>query len=234
MHEISVPSGMSWCEDSLIQSMFDQINAFRENNTLPALVQSQLAQQYVDLRAIQFAQYSATNSPQSPNFNPHDGFELTAASIGYNVWSENLAYISQNPAYIVLVAWNDPLHLATLLARQATVMAVGCVFNGFTPYWCYGPGYNDRQGPIVPTPSTQRSTTTRSPTAPTTPTATTLTTGATHTATTAMIVDSSPTTQKTTNLYDNTDSDGCSDRCDTAPSKTKKEERCDHCDNQPM
>lgn len=42
-----------------------------------------------ELRATQFAAYMATANPYDPAFNPHQGWDTTAAGIGYNVISEN-------------------------------------------------------------------------------------------------------------------------------------------------
>lgn len=172
---------MSWCDDAVIDSLYVAINDFRLMNSRAALARSVLGQKYADLRAVQFGQYFQTNSPQSPNFNPHQGFEATAAAIGYDIWSENLAYITQNAQYI-LSTWQDSLHLATLLARDATVYGVSCVFVGGTAYWAYGPGYSDRQGQIVPT--TAAVPTTARTTLPPTTTPTTTTTAATAATTT--------------------------------------------------
>ena len=44
-----------------------------------------------------------------PGFNPHQGYGTTAASLGYKIVTENLAYITIDPAYVVYAAWQDAL-----------------------------------------------------------------------------------------------------------------------------
>jgi len=138
-HQITLPSGQTWCDDSMINSLFDTINAFRTANGAPALAMNTLGMQDAELRASQFATYMQTANPQAPGFNPHTGYDTTAESLGYNLVSEDLAYITTDPSYIVYTVWQDPLHLAAMLATQANVMGVSCVNNGF-PYWTYEPG----------------------------------------------------------------------------------------------
>jgi uncharacterized protein YkwD/chitodextrinase len=139
-HQVSLPSGMSWCSDSMINGLFTQINALRVQKGLAALSMSALGMKDAELRAVQFATYMATARPTDPGFNPHQGYDTTAASIGYNVISENLAFVATDPAYIVGSLWQDPLHLAAMLAPEANVAGVSCVYNNGFPYWTYEPG----------------------------------------------------------------------------------------------
>src|SRR5947209_20217242 len=84
-HQITLPSGATWCEDSLINDLFAQINLFRSQNGAPALVMDRLGMKDAEIRATQFAQYMVTNRPGSPGFNPHQDFDTLAASLGYNI-----------------------------------------------------------------------------------------------------------------------------------------------------
>src|SRR6266542_6028053 len=90
--------------------------------------------------ATQFATYLQTHTPSSPGFNPHEGYDTTAASLGYNLVGENLAYLAIDPAYIVYSVWQDSLHIAAMLASNANVMGVSCVTYAGTAYWTYEPG----------------------------------------------------------------------------------------------
>jgi uncharacterized protein YkwD/chitodextrinase len=139
-HQISLPAGMSWCGDPMINGLFSQINIFRSQNGVAPLSLSTLGMKDAELRAAQFATYMSTANPSLPGFNPHQGFDTTAASLGYNLVGENLAYLSTDPAYIVGALWQDPLHLAALLNSSANVTGVSCVFYNATAYWTYEPG----------------------------------------------------------------------------------------------
>lgn len=139
-HQISLPGGQSWCDDSMINGLFDQINAFRTQKGVPVLTVSGLGMEDAEMRASQFATYMQTANPTAPGFNPHQGYDTTAASLGYDIVSENLAYITGDPAYIVGVVWQDSLHLAAMLSTAANVAGVSCVYQGGVPYWTYEPG----------------------------------------------------------------------------------------------
>jgi uncharacterized protein YkwD len=149
-HQVTLAPGMSWCDDTLIDGLASQINAFRAQQGLPALSLNSLGMKDAELRAVQFAQYMATHTLYSPGFNPHEGYDTTAASLGYDLVSENLAYITTNPAYIVYAVWQDSLHLAALLAPDASLMGVSCVVSGGTPYWTYEPGRGAASTPAPP------------------------------------------------------------------------------------
>jgi uncharacterized protein YkwD/chitodextrinase len=140
VHQISLPPGMTWCDDGMINGLFTNVNAFRSQNGVPALSMSPTGMNDAEMRATQFAVYMQTNSPGSPGFNPHQGYDTTAASLGYNIISENLAYMTIDPAYVVYAAWQDPLHIAAMLAPDANVAGVSCVFYNGTAYWTYEPG----------------------------------------------------------------------------------------------
>jgi uncharacterized protein YkwD/chitodextrinase len=139
-HQISLSNGMTWCDDSMINGLFTQVNAFRAQNNVALLSMNTLGMKDAELRAVQFAVYMQTNSPGTPGFNPHQGYDTTAASIGYSIVSENLAYITTDPVYIVTGVWQDPLHLAAMLSTSANVAGVSCVYYNGTPYWTYEPG----------------------------------------------------------------------------------------------
>src|SRR5688572_3451919 len=141
-HQIALPQGMTWCEDAMINGLFTEINAFRAQRGVPVLKMDALGMKDAEMRAVQFSQYMATALPGSPGFNPHEGYDTTAASLGYNLVSENLAYITSDPKRIVLVLWQDPLHLSALLSKKANVAGVSCVYSEGTPYWTYEPGYS--------------------------------------------------------------------------------------------
>src|ERR1019366_6301013 len=139
-HQVSLPAGQSWCEDSIINGLASTLNGFRVQHGVPALAMNSLGIRDADLRAIQFSQYMQTHTLGSPGFNPHTGYDTTAASIGYPLISENLSYQDMDPNYIVYVGWQDSLHLATMLAPDANVMGISCVYLGGTPYLAYEPG----------------------------------------------------------------------------------------------
>ena len=111
-HQISLPAGMSWCDDGMINGLFTQVNTLRSQNGVAALSMNTLGMKDAAIRATQFASYVTTNPPGSPGFNPHQGYDTTAASLGYKIVSENLAYMTIDPAYFVYAAWQDPLHMA--------------------------------------------------------------------------------------------------------------------------
>ena len=139
-HQISLPGEQSWCDDTMINGLFAQINTFRSQNGVPSLAMSTLGMKDAEMRASQFATYMLTTAPGSAGFNPHQGYDTTAAGLGYNIVSENLAYASSDPAYIVGSIWQDSLHLAALLSSEANVMGVSCVYDAGIPYWTYEPG----------------------------------------------------------------------------------------------
>jgi len=138
-HQISLPAGDSWCSDSMINGLFNTINTFRAQNGAPALAMDTVGMKDAEIRATQFAAYMAVNQPNTPGFNPHQGWDTLAASLGYNIVSENLAYMTSDPNYIVYAVWQDTLHLNALLAK-ANITGVSCVFSGGIPYWTYDPG----------------------------------------------------------------------------------------------
>ncbi len=139
-HQITLPPGQSWCSDTMINGLIDQINAFRVNNGRPALNISTLGMKDAEVRANQVGIYFRTNGPGTPGYDPHQGYDTTAAALGYSLVSENLAWITTDPVYIVGAVWQDPLHLAAMLSTNANVMGVSCVYDGGTPYWTYEPG----------------------------------------------------------------------------------------------
>jgi uncharacterized protein YkwD len=140
VHQIALPAGMTWCSDSMINGLFSQINSFRSQNGTATLGVSTLGMKDAEIRATQFATYMSTANPTAPGFNPHQGFDTTAASLGYDLVGENLAYLSTDPAYIVGAIWQDPLHLAALLNSSANVAGVSCIYYNATAYWTYEPG----------------------------------------------------------------------------------------------
>jgi uncharacterized protein YkwD/chitodextrinase len=140
VHQISLPAGMSWCDETFINGLFTQINAYRTQNGIAALKMDPLGMKDAEMRAVQFAQYMAAHPPGSPGFNPHQGYDTTAASLGYDIVSENLAYMTSDPNYIVYAVWQDTLHRAAMLASDANVAGVSCVYSNGTPYSTYEPG----------------------------------------------------------------------------------------------
>ena len=162
-HQIALPSGDSWCSDSMINGLFNTINTFRAQNGAPALAMDTVGMKDAEIRATQFAAYMAVNQPNTPGFNPHQGWDTLAASLGYNIVSENLAYMTTDPNYIVYAVWQDTLHLNALLAK-ANITGVSCVFSGGIPYWTYDPGCRSTgcSGGSVPPPP-QSPTTTGTP-----------------------------------------------------------------------
>ncbi len=131
---------MTWCADGAITGLLAQINLYRAQNGIAPLQMNTLGMKDAEIRATQFAAYMATHSPGMPGFNPHEGYDTTAASLGYNVISENLAYMTSDPAYIVFGVWQDTLHRAAMLATDANVAGVSCVYSNGIPYLTYEPG----------------------------------------------------------------------------------------------
>uniref|UniRef100_Q01TD4 Allergen V5/Tpx-1 family protein n=1 Tax=Solibacter usitatus (strain Ellin6076) TaxID=234267 RepID=Q01TD4_SOLUE len=124
----------------MINGLADQINTFRVNNGRPALTISTLGTKDAEVRANQVGIYLRTNGPGTPGYNPHQGYDTTAANLGYSLVSENLAWITTDPVYIVGAVWQDSLHLAAMLSTNANVMGVSCLYDSGTAYWTYEPG----------------------------------------------------------------------------------------------
>jgi uncharacterized protein YkwD len=141
---------MTWCDDTTINGLFSQINTYRSQNGVAALQMDTLGMKDAEIRATQFAAYMQSNPPGSPGFNPHQGYDTTAASLGYNIISENLAYMTSDPSYIVFGVWQDTLHRAAMLASDANVAGVSCVYFNGLPYLTYEPG--KAQGAPAPAP----------------------------------------------------------------------------------
>jgi len=100
-HQVTLPAGGGWCDDSSIISLFNNINSFRAQNGVPALKMDAVGMKVADARAVQFSQYMMTHNPSTPGFNPHEGYDTTAASFGYYLMSENLAWSTSDPYYVV-------------------------------------------------------------------------------------------------------------------------------------
>jgi len=124
----------------MIIGLFNQINSFRAQHGVASLSMDPLGTKDAEIRATQFSAYMATHLPNSPGFDPHQGYDTTAASLGYQIIGENLAFVTPDPNYIVYVVWQDSLHLAALLATGANVAGVSCVYSNGWPYWTYEPG----------------------------------------------------------------------------------------------
>ena len=152
-HQITLPPTMYWCDDSSINTLFSEINVLRAKNNLPALRSDKLGNKVAELRAVQFANYMATHALTSPGFNPHEGYDTTAASVGYNLVSENLAYLSLYPGWIVGSIWQGRLHLAAMLNSQANVAGVSCLMFDGGPFWTYVPGIASGAPSPAPAPS---------------------------------------------------------------------------------
>jgi uncharacterized protein YkwD len=138
---------MTWCDDATITGLLAQVNVYRSQNGVAALQMDMLGMKDAEIRATQFAAYMATHSPGTPGFNPHEGYDTTAASLGYNLISENLAYMTSDPAYIVFGVWQDTLHRAAMLASDANIAGVSCVYSGGIPYLTYEPGKSSSASP---------------------------------------------------------------------------------------
>jgi uncharacterized protein YkwD/chitodextrinase len=168
VHQITLTNGQTWCDDSMINGLFDQVNALRSQAGVPVLTMSTLGMKDAEIRATQFATYMM-NTPPGPGFNPHDGWDTTAASLGYNIVGENLAYISTDPAYIVQAIWQDSLHLAAMLTTGANVMGVSCIYDSGTAFWTYEPGACTGSGCGTPPPQPPPQPPPPSPPPPTSP-----------------------------------------------------------------
>jgi uncharacterized protein YkwD len=138
-HQITLPSGATWCNDTDINELLRQVNIFRASNGYSSLPTDPLGMKDAELRAVQFSQYMQQVPLPSP-LNPHQGWDTTAAGIGYQVVQENLAYMASSPAFIVLAAWNDFLHIQAMLNNQANVAGVSCIVSQGIPYWSFDPG----------------------------------------------------------------------------------------------
>src|SRR5579884_1697131 len=138
-HQITLPAASTWCSDTLINGMFSAVNAYRAQAGMPPLLMDTLGMKDAELRVIAFANYMQTASPGTPGFNPHQGWDTTAASIGYKVAGENLAWMSSDPNYIVNAAWQDTLHINAMLAN-ANVAGISCIWMNSVPFWSYEPG----------------------------------------------------------------------------------------------
>ncbi len=149
VHQVTLPSGVTWCDDGMINGLLTQVNTFRGQNGLAALAMDRVGMKDAETRAPQFAAYMATHVVGSPGFNPHEGYDTTAAGLGYDIVSENLAYLTSDPAYIVYSVWQDTLHLNAMLARDATIAGVSCVYSYGSPYWTYEPA----RGAVTPIPT---------------------------------------------------------------------------------
>jgi uncharacterized protein YkwD/chitodextrinase len=153
-HQISLPAGDSWCADDMINGLFNQINSFRTQHGVAILRMDSVGMKDADIRATQFSAYMATHLPGSSGFNPHQGYDTTAASLGYNIISENLAFVTSDPVNIVYSIWQDSLHLAALTANDANIAGVSCIYANGIPYWTYEPGCSpDFCGQTLPPPS---------------------------------------------------------------------------------
>jgi uncharacterized protein YkwD len=151
-HQITLPSNMTWCEDGLINGLLNEINGLRAQRGLPALRGDTLGNKVAEMRAVAFAQYMVTNPPGSPGFDPHSGWDTTAASQGYNAVSENLAFSANGPAYVVWALWQGPLHLAAMTTSVANVAGVSCVYRDGAPHYAYLPGIAGSAPPPPPPP----------------------------------------------------------------------------------
>jgi len=124
----------------MIYGLFNNINSLRASRGVPQLLLNTLGMKDAEMRAVQFAAYMAAHTPGSPGFWPHEGWDTTAAALGYNIVTENLAYITQDPSWIVYSVWQDALHLGAMLTTQANVTGVSCIYSDGTAYWTYEPG----------------------------------------------------------------------------------------------
>ena len=151
VHQITLPSGESWCDDASINAMFTYVNVLRAQNGLPPLAMDSLGMKDAEIRDTQLIDYLNTNPPGSPGFNPHQGYDTTAASLGYNLVSENLAW-AIDPYYVVFSVWNDSLHMAAMLSSQANVAGVSCIATSVDWFWSFEPGIasSPTQPPTTP------------------------------------------------------------------------------------
>ena|SRR5689334_3149084 len=172
-HQISLPAGVSWCDDSATLALFNTINKFRGEHGLPALQTNTLATAVAETRAVDVSAYLQSHSPGEAGFNPHQNFYDTIGRFGYNAVGENLAYFTGDTTYIVYSLWQDSLHLAALLNSSANVAGVACVASSGTPFWVYDPGVASGATTPAPSPSPSPSPTpTPTPTPAPTPTPT--------------------------------------------------------------
>ena len=153
VHQITLPSGESWCDDSMINGLLSEINLLRSQDSVPAIQMNTLGMLDAEERAVQFAAYMAVNTPSTPGFDPHTGYNTTAASLGYNLYSEDLAYMTTSPAYIVYTLWQDSLHLDPMVNKAVTVAGVSCIYAQGTAYWTYEPAYSGNSTSPTPTPT---------------------------------------------------------------------------------
>ena len=138
-HQVTLQAGQSWCSDTMITGVLSQINALRVQQRLSPLQMDTLGMKDAEIRAGQFINYMATHT-FGPGFNPHEGYDTTAASLGYPIISENLAYSISDPASLVAAWSSDGLHLGAMLASDANVAGASCVYSGGTPFWTFEPG----------------------------------------------------------------------------------------------
>src|SRR5450759_507878 len=123
IHQITLPFGATWCSDTDINELLRQVNIFRASNGYGSLSIDTLGMKDAELRVVQFSQYMQQVPLPSP-LDPHQGWDTTAAGIGYHVVQENLAYITSSPLYIVFAAWNDFFHIPAMLNNKANVSGV--------------------------------------------------------------------------------------------------------------
>ncbi|MGD1094739.1 MAG: CAP domain-containing protein [Bryobacteraceae bacterium] len=168
VHQVPAHAGQTWCDASIIDGIFNTLNAFRVSKGVPALTLDPLGMEDADLRAIQFSQYMQTNPPGSAGFNPHTGYDTTAASIGYHLIGENLAYETTDPNYVIYVDWQDTLHLDAMLATDANITGISCIYLGGVAYMTYEPGcspsFCGKSSPVSTPPPTPTPTPTGTPT----------------------------------------------------------------------
>src|SRR5580693_5720197 len=69
VHQVPAPAGQSWCDASIIDGIFNTLNAFRVSKGVPALTLDPLGMEDADLRAIQFSQYMAAHAVGSAGFD---------------------------------------------------------------------------------------------------------------------------------------------------------------------
>ena len=138
-HQVTLQAGQSWCSDTMITGVLAQINALRVQQRLSPLQMDTLGMKDAEIRAGQFINYMATHT-FGRGFNPHEGYDTTAASLGYPIISENLAYSISDPASLVAAWSSDGLHLGAMLASDANVAGASCVYSGGTPFWTFEPG----------------------------------------------------------------------------------------------
>src|ERR1700730_14317249 len=98
-HQITLPAGETWCDDSMINGLLMQINSVRAKRGESPLVMDTLGMKDAELRVVQAIDYVVNTPPNTPGYNPHSGSANTAASIGYNDIGENLAWDSTDPAF---------------------------------------------------------------------------------------------------------------------------------------